>query len=78
LVSLYSYGDIALQTAKNSLICPLCQTENKCDVSSQTGCWCVRETVPKELIVQVPDELKNKSCICQKCIRQFKQQSTHK
>jgi hypothetical protein len=52
-------------------VCPLCQANNKCGVNGKEPCWCAKEKVPAALISQVPDELLNKSCICQACIEKF-------
>ena len=51
--------------------CPLCQQNNRCDVASSQGCWCLLEKVPNALIQQVPDDKKGQSCICQACIQKF-------
>jgi len=53
-------------------ICPLCQSNNQCGIDSKSPCWCTKEGIPRELISQVPTELKNKACICQACINKFK------
>jgi hypothetical protein len=54
-------------------ICPLCQQYNRCDVVSALGCWCMKTTIPQELIARVPVVVKNKSCICNACIEAFHQ-----
>lgn len=36
------------------------------------NCWCKDIEVPKELISLIPEEYKNKSCICKNCIMKFK------
>jgi hypothetical protein len=53
-------------------ICPLCQSNNQCGIDENTPCWCINATISKELISQIPTDLKDKSCICQLCITKFK------
>lgn len=50
--------------------CPLCGNDNNC--SSSKECWCHSIIVPKELLDKVPNEKKDKSCICKTCIDDFK------
>ncbi len=56
-------------------ICPLCQEANRCDVKSSTACWCMTANVPAELLAQIPEKQRNKSCICQACIERYCQTS---
>lgn len=58
----------------NELLCPLCQGNNHCGVDASQSCWCMQRTIPKNLLEQVPDLLKNKACICQRCLEQYQQQ----
>lgn len=55
--------------------CPICGKNNSCiheqDLQDDT-CWCSHIEVPKELIAQIPDNLKGKACICHDCIIEFK------
>ncbi len=52
--------------------CPLCNNNNLCGVNDTTKpCWCTLNKVPNELIQQVPESKKGKSCICQACIKKF-------
>ncbi|MBP2028434.1 hypothetical protein J2Z35_002235 [Acetoanaerobium pronyense] len=56
-------------------ICPLCGQKNLCAFSlgqDPETCWCMTAEVPKELLSQVPDEKRGKSCICQSCIEKYK------
>ncbi|PQJ55134.1 hypothetical protein BTO11_03205 [Psychrosphaera saromensis] len=45
-----------------------------CDAEKKLTCWCQDPNIqfPPELLQQVPDELKNKTCICQSCAMAFK------
>ncbi|TFH30308.1 MAG: hypothetical protein E4H00_05380 [Myxococcales bacterium] len=54
--------------------CPLCGGSNACALASSeaaeaTECWCVRETFPATLLKRVPDESRNRACICRQCLR---------
>ncbi|MCD8509703.1 MAG: cysteine-rich CWC family protein [Bacillus sp. (in: Bacteria)] len=51
--------------------CPLCGGDNRCDVLN--ACWCSKESFPEGLLDLVPEELKNKACICKKCLQQYKE-----
>ncbi|MDC9724744.1 MAG: cysteine-rich CWC family protein [Gammaproteobacteria bacterium] len=50
-------------------LCPLCQSQNAC--MANTSCWCNNQKVPQELRDLLPEEQKNKACICNKCITAF-------
>ena len=54
-------------------ICPFCHNKNACMAESADACWCVNAVIPGELIDLVPEELKNKSCICNNCVTLFLQ-----
>lgn len=51
-------------------ICPLCGKPNNCRVDSG-DCWCMEVSVPKELLEKVPEDKKNKACICKSCIDKY-------
>ena len=58
--------------------CPLCGQANDCQLSSTAGwkgpCWCAKMEVPRELIAQIPVELRNRACICRDCIAAWHRQ----
>jgi hypothetical protein len=68
----------------NPQLCPFCAKDNACsnvinnslacDEKKKLTCWCQDPNIkfPPELLPQVPDELKNKTCICQSCAMEFK------
>ena len=54
---------------------PICGEPNQCaqEIAKATGtsleaCWCVTATFSAELLDRVPEEAKNKACICEKCV----------
>jgi hypothetical protein len=55
--------------------CPLCGGPNECRLASPAAykgqCWCELAQIPDALLTQVPIDLRNKSCICQKCVAEF-------
>ncbi|MFT6529302.1 MAG: hypothetical protein ACJAZB_000945 [Psychrosphaera sp.] len=67
----------------NPQLCPLCAKDNACgnlvndslvcDPETKQTCWCQNPKLqfPPELLQQVPDAEKNKSCICQACATSF-------
>jgi hypothetical protein len=56
----------------NKKICPICQSNNRCDVDNANGCWCMTIEVRTELIESLAVSDKDKRCICQACIEKFK------
>ncbi|MDO6720417.1 cysteine-rich CWC family protein [Psychrosphaera sp. 1_MG-2023] len=49
----------------------MCNTDNQCGNLTNCGedCWCTSPdiTFTKELLNKVPDDLKDKACICKAC-----------
>ncbi|HUB86705.1 MAG TPA: cysteine-rich CWC family protein [Verrucomicrobiae bacterium] len=62
-------------SAINPEKCPLCGGPNECQICSPAThkgpCWCARVEIPDALLTQVPLDLRNKSCICNKCVTEF-------
>jgi hypothetical protein len=56
-------------------ICPLCCGPNGCQLCSPAAykgpCWCASVEIPKELLARVPEELRNRACICRQCVARF-------
>ncbi|MFM9990603.1 MAG: cysteine-rich CWC family protein [Burkholderiaceae bacterium] len=55
-------------------MCPICGEPNKCaqEIAKATRkpperCWCMTATFSSEVLDRVPEEAKNKACICSKC-----------
>ncbi len=59
----------------NPGLCPLCGEANACQLCSPAAfkgpCWCVRAELPAELLARVPENFRNRACICQKCVAKF-------
>ncbi|WP_082768857.1 cysteine-rich CWC family protein [Paraglaciecola hydrolytica] len=56
-----------------SQVCPFCQQSNQCGENNASGCWCIRQAVPAELLSLLPESAKNVVCICATCIATFAQ-----
>jgi prepilin-type N-terminal cleavage/methylation domain-containing protein/prepilin-type processing-associated H-X9-DG protein len=50
----------------------LCGGANACQLCSPGAykgrCWCAREEIPEELLARVPENLRNRACICRACV----------
>jgi hypothetical protein len=62
--------------------CPLCGEPNDCQLCTTDAykgpCWCTKVKIPEELLARVPAELRNRACICRKCVTQFhREQASH-
>ena len=59
--------------------CPLCGGANECQLCSPAAykgsCWCARVEIPGELLARVPENFRNRACICQMCIEKFQRES---
>ena len=55
--------------------CPLCGEMNECQLGSpgayKSPCWCLSVEMPEELLARVPENLRNRACICRKCVTRF-------
>ena len=56
-------------------LCVFCAAGNNCMAQSSQACWCLRITIPRELLDLIPDAKKRKACICLTCIKAFKRDS---
>lgn len=54
----------------NERHCPLCNEVNHCGAENG-DCWCFHTEIPIELQERIPIELREKACICQKCVEAF-------
>ena len=59
----------------NPSACPLCGGANECQLCSpaahQGPCWCVPVEMPDALLARVPENFRNRACICQSCVKIF-------
>jgi prepilin-type processing-associated H-X9-DG protein/prepilin-type N-terminal cleavage/methylation domain-containing protein len=60
----------------NPAQCPLCGAANECQLCSPAAfkgrCWCAHEEIPAELLARVPENFRNRACICKNCVENFR------
>jgi prepilin-type N-terminal cleavage/methylation domain-containing protein/prepilin-type processing-associated H-X9-DG protein len=58
--------------------CPLCGGANKCQLCSPAAhkgpCWCAHFEMPAELLARVPENFRNRACICRDCMEKFQRE----
>ena len=56
-------------TAPDPTGCPLCGGPNNCAMAAGGAgpCWCATATIPSETLARIPDEARNRACICPRC-----------
>jgi prepilin-type N-terminal cleavage/methylation domain-containing protein/prepilin-type processing-associated H-X9-DG protein len=58
--------------------CPLCGAANGCQLCSPAAykgsCWCARVEIPGELLARVPENFRNRACICRNCVEKFRRE----
>jgi prepilin-type N-terminal cleavage/methylation domain-containing protein/prepilin-type processing-associated H-X9-DG protein len=59
----------------NPNFCPLCGGANNCQLCSPAAhkgsCWCARVEISHALLARVPENFRNRACICQNCVEKF-------
>jgi prepilin-type N-terminal cleavage/methylation domain-containing protein/prepilin-type processing-associated H-X9-DG protein len=59
----------------NPAACPLCGGANRCQLASPVvykgQCWCAHEEISGELLARVPENFRNRACICKNCVEKF-------
>ena len=57
-----------------NITCPLCGGPNECGPARcghfDNACWCTTVSFSREALARVPDELRNKACLCRQCATQ--------
>jgi hypothetical protein len=55
-----------------NLECPACGGPNECAAAAcgsfATPCWCAELTVSREVLARLPEDERNRSCLCRKCL----------
>ncbi|HTB82327.1 MAG TPA: cysteine-rich CWC family protein [Candidatus Sulfotelmatobacter sp.] len=61
--------------------CPLCGGANACQRCSPAvhkgPCWCASVEIPAELLARVPENFRNRACICRSCVEEFHSQKNN-
>jgi len=64
----------------NPAECPLCGGPNECQLCSPAACkepcWCAQVEIPARLLALVPDNLRDRACICRACVQKFQLEKT--
>ena len=62
-----------VQVEQNNVmnICPICKQGNQCEIEEGNRCWCMAVEVFKQLIEQLPEEVRGTQCICKNCIEKW-------
>ena len=64
----------------NPSLCPLCGGPNDCQlcalVAGKGPCWCFNVTMPEELLARVPENFRNRACVCRSCVERFHLEKT--
>ncbi|QKV51570.1 cysteine-rich CWC family protein [Comamonas antarctica] len=50
--------------------CPLCGRSNQCAASAALppeDCWCMSTPISPAALAQIPDSVRNQSCLCPAC-----------
>ncbi|HEK1684832.1 MULTISPECIES: cysteine-rich CWC family protein [Pseudomonas] len=51
--------------------CPACGAANQCALadprSATQACWCFSVSIDAAVLEALPDELRNKACLCPRC-----------
>jgi prepilin-type N-terminal cleavage/methylation domain-containing protein/prepilin-type processing-associated H-X9-DG protein len=68
----------SIQTIYQPENCPLCGGANDCQLCTPAAhkgpCWCVKTEIPEALLARVPEEFRNRACICQNCVENFQRE----
>jgi hypothetical protein len=55
----------------NPNICPACGSSNSCTLADprtvDQACWCFSATIDPTVLAALPQELKDKACLCPRC-----------
>ena len=60
-------------SASTPQICPACGASNACTLAdprtADQACWCFSVSIDPAVIQALPEELRNKACLCPRCAR---------
>jgi prepilin-type processing-associated H-X9-DG protein/prepilin-type N-terminal cleavage/methylation domain-containing protein len=68
----------AIQTICQPDQCPLCGGSNDCQLCTiaayKGSCWCACVEMPEALLARVPENFRNRACICRNCVEKFQRE----
>ncbi|MFK3797720.1 cysteine-rich CWC family protein [Pseudomonas sp. NPDC088444] len=51
--------------------CPVCGQSNRCTLADprtvDRACWCFTETIDPAVLAALPEDVRNKACLCPRC-----------
>ena len=58
---------------RDTQTCPACGASNQCSLAdprtATQDCWCYGVEIDPQVIEALPDELRDKACLCPRCAR---------
>ncbi|WP_025389045.1 cysteine-rich CWC family protein [Pseudomonas syringae] len=52
-------------------LCPVCGFSNQCSLADPRAadqpCWCFSENIDLALLAALPEDIRNKACLCPRC-----------
>jgi prepilin-type processing-associated H-X9-DG protein/prepilin-type N-terminal cleavage/methylation domain-containing protein len=68
----------SIQTICRPENCPLCGQPNDCQLCTvaayKGSCWCARVEMSGQLLARVPENSRNRACICRNCVEKFQRE----
>lgn len=56
-------------------VCPICGKPNNCrlaqEVPSPEPCWCTRIRISQHVLNLVPEQARNRACVCRSCVKKY-------
>lgn len=55
--------------------CPICALSNNCLAGTDdvAKCWCMNKQFDEWVLAQIPEQFKNKACICEGCYTKYRE-----
>jgi hypothetical protein len=75
LYTIWNKLNLLMLDAINPAQCPLCNQLNHCQLCSplvyKGQCWCAHEEISAGLLARIPENFRNRACICRACVKKF-------
>ncbi len=57
-----------MSEAIDPTLCPICGQSNLCGTQAgKSKCWCYSADISHQLLGELPEEIKDTSCLCERC-----------